>query len=142
MNMATNSRTGLLGECRTTINVLELHAADFEHAQADRELLAATVAKIEAADIQQKHHKGQFQQASRDLEDHTTLARDMLLRLKNAIRWRYGITAEKLAEFGLNPRRSNRSPEAKKKASMKKPPEAGPNPPQTADSGTEPTIQK
>jgi hypothetical protein len=28
---------------------------------------------------------------------------DLLLRLKNAVRAHYGITAEKLAEFGLNP---------------------------------------
>src|SRR5262245_50993940 len=101
MNMATGSRAGLLAECRTTINVMEMHAADFEHAKADRDLLAATAAKIGDADIRQRHHKGQFQQASRDLEEHTTLARDLLLRLKNAVRSRYGTAGEKLTEFGL-----------------------------------------
>ena len=139
--MATSSRAGLLDKCRVTLNVMQVNDADFENAQEDRDLLADTVAKIDEADIRQKHHKGQFQQASRDLEQYTSLARDLILRLQNTIRARYGNSAEKLAEFGLNPRRSIRGPR-KKKEDVKKPPETGPIPPQTADSGTEPTIQK
>jgi hypothetical protein len=141
MNMATSSRAGLLDECRVTLNVMDVHGADFEHVQADRDLLAATVAKIDEADLRQKHHKGQFQQASRDLDQLTLLARDMILRLKNSVRARYGNSAEKLAEFGLNPRRSVRGAKSTKE-DVKKPPETGPIPPQTADSGTESTIQK
>ena len=140
--MSTTSRAGLLGECRTTITVVELNAADLEHAQEDRDLLAATVAKIDEADVRQKHHKFQFQQASRDLEQLTLLARDLLLRLKNAVRAQYGMAAEKLAEFGLNPRRSKPRAAVIPTETVKKPPETGPNPPQTADSGTESTIQK
>jgi len=139
--MATTSRAGLLDECRVTLNALEVHDADFEHVQEDRDLLASTVAKIDEADLRQKYHKGQFQQASRDLEQHTSLARDLLLRLKNSVRARYGTKAEKLEEFGLNPRRSTRKAQVKKE-DVKKPPEAGLTPPQTADSGTESTIQK
>ena len=139
--MATSSRAGLLDECRVTLNVMDVHDTDFEHVQEDRDLLADTVAKIDEADLRQKHHKGQFQQASRDLEQHTSLARDMILRLKNTVRARYGNSAEKLAEFGLNPRRPVRSAKSTKE-DVKKPPETGPIPPQTADSGTEPTIQK
>jgi hypothetical protein len=136
--MARNSRADLLKECRTSITVVELNAADLEHAQEDRQLLADTVAKIEEADVRQKHHKFQFQQASRDLDQFTSLARDLLLRLKNFVRGKYGMTSEKLAEFGLNPRRSPRTPAATKE----KPPETGPTPPQTADSGTASTTQK
>jgi hypothetical protein len=141
MNMATSSRAGLLDECRVTLNVMDVHDADFEHVQEDRDLLEAIVAKIDEADLRQKHHKGQFQQASRDLEQYTSLARDLILRLKNSVRARYGNAAEKLAEFGLNPRRAVRGPRSKKE-DVKKPPETGPIPPQTADSGTEGTIQK
>ncbi len=140
--MSTTSRAGLLGECRTTIAVVELNTDDLEHAQGDRQLLAATVASLEEADVRQKHHKFQFQQASRDLEQLTLLARDLLLRLKNAVRAKYGMTAEKLAEFGLNPRRSKPRAAPVPTETVKKPPETGPNPPQTADSGTESTIQK
>ncbi len=139
--MATSSRAGLLDECRVTLNVMDVHDAVFEHVKEDRDLLAATVAKIDEADVRQKHHKGQFQQASRDLEQHTSLARDLILRLKNSVRARYGNSAEKLAEFGLNPRRPVRGARAKKEE-VKKPPETDPNPLQTADSGTEATIQK
>lgn len=137
--MATSSRAGLLDECRVTLNVMDVHDADFEHVKVDRDLLADTVAKIDEADIRQKHHKGQFQQASRDLDQLTLLARDLILRLKNTIRARYGNSAEKLAEFGLNPRR--RGPRSKKE-DVKKPSETGPIPPQTADSGTASTTQK
>lgn len=139
--MATSSRAGLLDECRVTLNVMEVHDADFEHVQEDRDLLAATVASIDEADLRQKHHKGQFQQSSRDLDKLTTLARDLILRLKNSVRARYGNSAEKLAEFGLNPRRPVRSAKSTKE-DVKKPPETGPTPPQTADSGTDGTIQK
>lgn len=140
--MATSSRAGLLDECRVTLTVMDVNDADFEHVQEDRDLLAATVAKIDEADVRQKHHKGQFHQASRDLEQHTSLARDLILRLKNSARARYGNSAEKLSEFGLNPRRRVRTTRTKKKEDVKKPPETEPNPPQTADSGTEATIQK
>ncbi len=140
--MSTTSRAGLLAECRTTVTVVELNADDLEHAQGDRELLAATVSTIDNAQVRQKHHKFQFQQASRDLEQLTLLARDLLLRLKNAVRAKYGMTAEKLAEFGLNPRRSKPRAAPVPTETVKKPPETGPNPPQTADSGTESTIQK
>lgn len=139
--MATNSRADLLKECRTTIAVVQLNAADLEHAQQDRQRLADAVASIEEADVRQKHHKSQFQQASRDLDQLTSLARDLLLRLKNVVRGKYGTAAEKLAEFGLNPRRLGRRAPVTTEA-MKKPPEAGPIPPQTADSETEATIQK
>lgn len=139
--MATSSRAGLLDECRVTLNVMDVHDADFEHVKVDRDLLAVTVANIDEADIRQKHHKGQFQQASRDLDQLTALARDLILRLKNTIRAKYGNSAEKLAEFGLNPRRAVRGPR-KKKEDVKKPPETGPIPPQTADSGTDSTTQK
>lgn len=139
--MATSSRAGLLDTCRVTLNVMQVNDADFERVKEDRDLLADIVAKIDEADLRQKHHKGQFQQASRDLEQHTSLARDLILRLQNTIRARYGNSAEKLAEFGLNPRRPVRGPRTKKE-DVKKPSETEPNPSQTADSGTEPTIQK
>ena len=125
--MATNSRADLLKECRTTVMVVEVNAADLPHAQTDRELLAITVADIELADVRQKHHKFQFQQASRDLERFTLLARDLLLRLKNAVRAEYGMSSEKLAEFGLNPRRTriiNSDPVIPRET----PSEAGPTP--------------
>jgi uncharacterized protein (DUF3084 family) len=135
--MATNSRADLLKECRTTTTVVELNAADLEHAQTDRELLEVTVAEIEEAVVRQKHHKFQFQQASRDLERLTALARDLLLRLRNVVRGKYGMTSEKLAEFGLNPRRT-RTPAAPKEPL----PEIALTPPQTAPSETDGTLQK
>ena len=136
--MATTSRHAFLGECRATINVVEVNAAEFPEAQEDRALLAEVVAKIEEIDHRQKHHKFQFQQATRDLEPLVLQARDLLLRLKNKIRGRYGMAAEKLAEYGLNPRRSNRPTTVTKK----KPAEEGPTQPQPAPSETDGAIQK
>jgi len=138
--MATGSRADLLKECRTTVTVVQLNAEDLDHAQADRVLLAGYVAQIEDADVRQKHHKFQFQQASRDLERLAALARDLLLRLKNAVRAKYGMSSEKLAEFGLNPRRPRNNPDPVNPTET--PSEAGPTPPQTAHSGTASTTQK
>src|SRR5215203_854994 len=120
--MGTTSRAGFLGECRTIAMVVALNTEDLTSAQEDRGLLDVTVEQIEQADTRQKYHKFQFQQATRDLENLTSLGRDLLLRLKNAVRARYGITSEKLAEFGLNPRRS--------RTAKTKPTEPGPPPPE------------
>ena len=136
--MATTSRNGFLGECRATIGVVEVNAAEIPEAQEDRALLTEVVGKIEEADHRQKHHKFQFQQATRDLEQLVFQARDLLLRLKNKIRGRYGMAAEKLAEYGLNPRRPSRLTAVTKK----KPAEVGPTQPQPAPSETDGAIQK
>jgi hypothetical protein len=129
--MATTSRAGLIKECRTTTTVVELNSADLMSAQGDRALLQQTVVHLEDADIRQKFHKFQYQQATRDLEGFSLLARDLLLRLKNAVRARYGMAAEKLEEFGLNPRRR-----------PTKPSEPGPTLPETVVPETDGTIQK
>ncbi len=130
--MATTSRAGLIKECRTTAAVVELNSADLMSAQDDRVLLQQTVGSLEDADIRQKYHKFQFQQATRDLEGFSVSARDLLLRLKNAVRARYGMAAEKLTEFGLNPRRFRST----------KPSEPGPTLPETVAPETDGTIQK
>ena len=129
--MATNSRADLLTECRTITATVLVNAPDLEHAQEDRVQLTSTADLIDLAIIRQKYHKSQFQQASRDLEILMLRARDLLLRLKNAIRAQYGMASEKLAEFGLNPRRS-----------AKKPSGEGPTLPETVASETDGTTQK
>ena len=54
---------------------------------------------------------------------------------KGGVRIRYGVKAEKLAEFGIQPRRP--ADRSKTDPSKKKPSEPGPNPAQTAAPGTE-----
>lgn len=145
--MATSSRAGYLQECRTIIAVVEVNAADLPDAQTDRAVLTQVVSDTDDAIVRQKYHKGEFQQATRDLEKLRQQGIDYLLRLKNAVRARYGTRSEKLAAFGLNPRRNTvrvaptQPPPEDSKQETKKPSETGLTPPQTADSGTS-EIQK
>ena len=64
-------------------------------------------------------------QATRDLEDNLDNGRDLATRLRNGIRTRYGLKAEKLADFNLRPRR----PGQKANSNKKKVPEPVPAPP-------------
>lgn len=70
-------------------------------------------------------HRGQQQQASRDLDRFLVLVRSLSERLRFVLKGRFGPTAEKLAEFGLLPRR----PPAK--------PKPAENPPEQAQSATQ-----
>ena len=88
-------------------------------------------------------HKFQAQQASRDLEDNLDSARELYSRLRHLLIALFGLDAEKLAEFGLQPFRGQKitlEQKAKRLESRKqKPPENGQSPTQAAHSQTEST---
>ncbi|MFL6200104.1 MAG: hypothetical protein ACJ76J_13070 [Thermoanaerobaculia bacterium] len=136
--MATNSRAGFLQDCRTTMAGVDQNTADLAHVQTDRATLGELVVKIDEGIMRQNFHLGQAQQATRDVEDAVRQSRDLLVRLKNAIRAFYGLRSEKLQEFGLVVRRFVR----KSVESKKKPSGVGPTQPPTAASETDGTIQK
>ncbi|MFL6199900.1 MAG: hypothetical protein ACJ76J_12030 [Thermoanaerobaculia bacterium] len=89
-------------------------------------------------------HKAQAQQASRDLEAILVSARVVYSRLRHLLIGIFGLDAEKLVEFGLQPFRPPQvSTEAKvkrfleKELEKEKPPEKGQSPTQAANSQTE-----
>lgn len=136
--MATNSRADLLQECRTTLAGVDKNAGELAHVQGDRTALGELVVKIDEGVARQNSLLYQYQQATRDVEDAVDQSRELLTRIKNAIRAFYGLRSEKLQEFGLVVRRFVR----KSTESKKKPAEAGPTQPQPATPETDGAIQK
>jgi 23S rRNA G2069 N7-methylase RlmK/C1962 C5-methylase RlmI len=67
--------------------------------------LASVLDRAKDASLRQDAFKSQFQQATRDLEKALSEGQDLATRLRNGIRTQYGLRSEKLAEFGLQPRR-------------------------------------
>jgi hypothetical protein len=92
---------------KVTSNAPDLTFLDDSHAS-----LVTALQGAKDASARQSTFKAQFQQATRDLEDNLNKGRDLATRLRNGIRTRYGLKAEKLADFNLRPRRN---PKAKKK---------------------------
>ena len=136
--MSTNSRAGFLLDCRTTVAGVDQNPAELAHVQSDRVALGELLVKIDEGIVRQNLHQSQYQTVTREVEAAVVQARELLLRIKNAIRAVYGLRSEKLPEFGLPVRRvTRRSPESKKK-----PAEAGPTQPQPAASETDGAIQK
>lgn len=87
-------------------------------------------------------HKAAAQQASRDLDGFMESARKVYSRLRHLLVGVFGLDAEKLAEFGLQPfRPAQVSTEKKVELFLKKqkPPKNGQSPTQAARSQTEST---
>lgn len=73
--------------------------------EPQRSQLASVLDRAKDASVRQDAFKAQFQQATRDLEKALSEGGDLATRLRNGIRTQYGLRSEKLAEFGLQPRR-------------------------------------
>jgi hypothetical protein len=100
--------------------------------------LSAAAQDVQLALNRQNSLNGQAQQATRDLEEALDRGRRMYSRLRNGVYMYFGQQAEKLAEFGLQPRRP--APKAKPVLpEVTKPSEPGPNPVETAAPETDGT---
>jgi hypothetical protein len=121
--MPNTSYAALISEGEHLLVTTEANAADLAFLDAPRLQLQAALEEAKAASVRQASFKAQFQQATRDLEKSLADSRELITRLRNGVRTQYGLRQEKLAEFGLQPRRKR---VAKPKT---KPPETGPTPP-------------
>jgi len=84
---------------------IEVNKADLPYLEDRRAQLAKIMERLQEASIRQAAFKAQFQQATRDVEQMLSEGRDVVTRLRNGIRTQYGLKAEKLAEFNMQPRR-------------------------------------
>lgn len=124
--MPNVSNGELMFEIRHTLNAVAANQADLAFLTDQTVELTTVLEGAEGAKNRQDQFKGMVQQATRDLEAFLTRGQELLTRVRNGIRTRYGLKSEKLAEFGMQPRRP---PLRKKKE--EKPPEPAP-PTQTA----------
>jgi hypothetical protein len=111
---------------KVTANATDLGFLDDNHAA-----LTAILQAVKDANARQSNFKAQFQQATRDLEQSLHQGRDLATRLRNGIRTRYGLKAEKLADFNLKPRRPGQKTKKTLPASPNPAPAPTPPPPVT-----------
>jgi hypothetical protein len=117
-------------------------ATDLDHLENQRAELEIHLDRLKEANTRQAALKARLQQATRDVEEHLDVGRDLSTRLRDAIRGVYGRRGEKLAEFGLQPRRPRKPappPEPPPSPETTKPPE-GQSPDQAATPTTEASI--
>ncbi|HEX7185170.1 MAG TPA: hypothetical protein VF756_25315 [Thermoanaerobaculia bacterium] len=131
--MPNQSNGELMSEIRHTLNAVAANQADLAFLVDQTVELTAVLEGAEDARKRQDQFKGQVQQATRDLEAFLKQGQELLTRIRNGIRTRYGLKSEKLAEFGMQPRRppQRKKPEEQRKKKGEKPPEPAP-PTQTA----------
>lgn len=109
--MPTSSIADFLKEADDTLDRVAANAADLAHLEPFRVKLEGSVKTIREISVQQAPLKAQQQQFTRDQEAALKEGRENLTRLRNGIRSQYGLTGEKLTEFGLKPRRAPRPKE-------------------------------
>jgi len=108
------------------LTTIVVNAADLAHLEPTREKLGTALDGVKVAIVRQTTTRAQAQQASRDLDAALIEVRDLSTRLRNGIRAQYGVKAEKLTEFGLQPRRPPFTRVSKKKAPETAPPSTAP----------------
>ena len=98
--MAKDTRVGRLQRllARLTSNREEL-----QHLEPSRARFEALFAQIQEAADRQALHTASKQEASQQLNTHLTEAERLATVLQLAVKQHYGIRAEKLADFGLQP---------------------------------------
>lgn len=140
--MPTQSNGELMSEMRHTLNAVNANQADLAFLADQTVELTTVLEGAEDARKRQDHFKAQVQQATRDLEAFLKQGQELLTRIRNGIRTRYGLKSEKLAEFGMQPRRppQRKKPEEQRKKKEEKPPEPAP-PTQTASTNPSNTQQ-
>lgn len=94
-----------LGELQRLKARLADNSAELEHLEVSRARLEQMVALADAAAGQQAVHTGAKQEASQQLLAAVTEGERLATILRLAVKQHYGISAEKLAEFGLQPYR-------------------------------------
>lgn len=118
--MARTSQADHLKSWSMIITAAQVNEEEMK-AEAIRLVLQASYDGAKAALALQAQLRAQYQQSTRDLDQHMVTGIDAAGRLRNGARMTFGLRAEKLAEFGLKPLRPVK---AKPKVIIKAPEEA------------------
>ena len=103
--MPRDSFAALMGQGDHLLVTVQANSADLAHLEETRLQLATTMDAARAASVHQDTVRALFQQSTRDLEKTMADARELITRLRNGIRTKYGLRSEKMTEFGMQPRR-------------------------------------
>ncbi len=94
---------GMQGDWSQLVRSLEANVAELGHLEVSRIKLRGFLAQAEEINNQQKALTASKQEASRQLKLIMTEGQRLSNALRTMLREHYGIRAEKLAEFGLQP---------------------------------------
>lgn len=103
--MASQSFAATVTDWEQLLVKVMANAADLPFLEDLRNDLAVSLQGARESNARQATFKAEFQQATRDLEEHLSRGRELATRLRNGIRTRYGLSGEKLTDFKLRPRR-------------------------------------
>jgi predicted component of type VI protein secretion system len=126
MKMARNTYPETFAEWRRLVKPLTTNNGDTPHLEGHRTRLEALMTQVEEIEKQQAALAAAKQEASQQLKALIAEGRKVAAFLKAGIRERYGRTAEKLVEYGLQPFRGNKSAKLEKPVEVK-PPAPTPN---------------
>lgn len=104
--MPRESFAALMGTGEHLLVTVQANSADLAHLEETRLQLAGAMDVAKAASVRQDAAKALVQQATRDLEKAMAETRELITRLRNGIRTKYGLRSEKMTEFGMSPRRA------------------------------------
>ncbi len=94
---------GMQGEWKQLMTSIEANVAELGHLEVPRTKLGGLLTQVEEINKQQKALTASKQEASRQLKLLMTEGQRLANAMRTMLREHYGIRAEKLAEFGLQP---------------------------------------
>ncbi len=125
------TQKGKLGDLQRLLASLSANTAELPHLEATRLRFAELLAKAQEAFDRQGVHKAAKQAASFDLRTAITESERLANILRLGVKQHFGIRAEKLAEFGLQPFRGLKTKPDDEEPTTPEP--AEPNPPVPAE---------
>ena len=106
--MATKSQSGTLGDLSRLVAALTANAAELPHLEGVRARLEKMVSEAQEVAKQQAALTASKQEASKRLRELLSEGNRMATGVSRLITENYGLRAEKLAEFGLQPFRGRK----------------------------------
>jgi hypothetical protein len=104
--MPRDTFAALMGAGDHLLVTVQANGADLAHLDEARLQLAVSMEVAKAVSVRQDTVRSLFQQATRDLDKAMADTQELVTRLRNGIRTKYGLRSEKLTEFGMQPRRA------------------------------------
>jgi hypothetical protein len=99
---------GKIGDWQRLLAPLAANGDDLKHLEISRARLAAIAAQAEAMKKQQAAQRAAKQEATKQLQEMLSEGQRLATLLRQAVKQHYGIRAEKLTEFGLQPFRGRK----------------------------------
>ena len=125
------TQKGKLGDLQRFLSSLTVNSSELPHLEATRLRFAELLAQAQEAFDRQGVHRAAKQEASRDLRTAITESERLENILRLGVKQHFGIRAEKLSEFGLQPFRGLKAKPGDEEPTTPEPAES--NPPAPAD---------